>query len=210
MTIALAVGLTAATLCAVLARIKSGRPPGGDFSGAEFYQIWYMLHALRIGLDPYAAGCPLKPPCADAFQYHPLTAGLSVWPLGLLTPGRACVAFVGVSAALLAYALTRDGYTRVPMLLSWPFAVAASNGQWAPLLVAASLLPGLEWLYASKPQLGLALFVSRPSWRAVLLGAEFLAISLLVLPGCPQEWIRSAMHSPYVRRARCAGLGSRR
>ena len=85
------------------------------------------------------------------------------------------------------------------MLLSWPFLVAAGNGQWAPILVAAALLPGLQWLYPVKPQLGLALWLWRPSWRALALSALLIALSLLVRPAWPLHWWPIARASSYVK-----------
>jgi hypothetical protein len=173
--------------------------PAGPWMGADFFQIWAMVRALSAGLSPYAVGCTSIPPCADPNQYYPITAGLAVWPLGMLSPALAATVFAGVSAALLAYAITRHDSYRVPMLLSYPFVIAVISGQWAPLLIAASLTPGTEWLFAAKPQLGVALFVARPRIRVVFLTVAFLAASLLVMPGWPLEWWREAAGSQFVR-----------
>lgn len=193
------VGIAAAVVCALFARLSPDRLPDGQMTGGELFQTWYMARAIRAGLDPYAAGCPIIPPCADGVQYYPLTAGLVVLPLSMLVPAAACIAFVAISAALLTFGILRTGPWRIPMLLSAPFVAAISSGQWAPLLVAASLLPGLEWLYTAKPQLGAALFAWRPSWRAAIAGIVLVGISLAVFPGWPAGWLHAALHSPYVR-----------
>ena len=195
---ACAIGAAAAGVFVLFNTVGKGRPHG-PLLGADFYQIWYMLHALGAGISPYVAGCPTVPPCADHGQYYPITAGIAVSPLGLLSAGTAAIAFVFLSTALLAYAVTRDGAWRVPALLSYPFVVAIISGQWAPLLVAASLTPGMEWLYAAKPQLGAVLFARWPSRRSFLLAGALVAVSLLVMPSWPIEWWRSAADSPYVR-----------
>jgi hypothetical protein len=65
--------------------------------------------------------------------------------------------------------------------------------------MAAALIPGAQWLYAAKPQLGMVLFASRPDARTVLLGSAFFLASLVLDPGWPLEWWRVAAGSPYVR-----------
>lgn len=198
--IALALGVGVASACLFFgAQVALAPNPRGPWMGADFYQIWAMVRALGSGLSPYAVGCTSIPPCADPNQYYPVTAGLAVWPLGALSPVLAAMAFAGLSAALLAYAIVRDGSRHAPLLLSYPFVIAIISGQWAPLLMAASLIPGAEWLYAAKPQLGLALFVTRPRARALLLTIAFLIASLVVMPGWPLEWWHSAVGSRFVR-----------
>ena len=197
---ALVVGVGAAGYCALAGALRQGgqwltlRSTGGDF-----FQTWVMTRAIAAGANPYVVGCPSIPPCADSQQYYPLTAGIAAFPLGFIPAGAATVVFVGLSAGLLAYGIARSGMWTGSMLLSWPFLVAAGNGQWAPILVAAALLPGLQWLYPVKPQLGLALWLWRPSWRALALGGLLVALSLLVRPAWPLHWWPIARASPYVK-----------
>lgn len=195
---AVAVGVAAAGIFVFANTFGKGRP-SGPLLGADFFQVWYMMHALGAGLNPYVAGCPISPPCADTLQYYPLTAGVAIWPLTWLSAGMAATVFVGLSAALLVYAITRDGMWRVPMLLSYPFVVGIFSGQWAPLIIAASLIPGAEWLFAAKPQLGAVLFAARPGRRPLLLGCALVAASLVPMPSWPIAWWHSAAHSPFVR-----------
>lgn len=200
LVMAVVIGVGAAGYCALAGALRQGgewltlRSTGGDF-----FQTWVMTRAIAAGANPYVVGCPSIPPCADSQQYYPLTAGIAAFPLGFIPAGAATVVFVGLSAGLLAYGIARSGMWRGSMLLSWPFLVAAGNGQWAPILVAAALLPGLQWLYPVKPQLGLALWLWRPSWRALALGALLVACSLLVRPAWPLHWWPVARASPYVK-----------
>ena len=198
LAIAVGVGIVGALLNSIAAALRHEHLPGGADTGGDFFQIWYMVRALAAGLDPYVAGCGVEAACADPHQYYPLTAGLAAFPLGIFSPTIASRLFVGISSGLLAYALVRDGWRRMPMLLSRSFFLCALYGQWPALLVAASLLPGLEWLYTAKPQLGLALLASRPTRRALLLCAAFVAISLVVRPTWPLGWLRAASRSPFV------------
>lgn len=196
-SIALFIGLASAALF-VAAQALLAPDPRGPWLGADFFQIWSMLQALRSGASPYAVGCPVTPPCADGQQYYPITAGLSLWPLGYFSPLAAATVFTGISAALLAFGLLRDERHRIALFLSYPFLISVISGQWAPLIMGASLSRGTEWLFTAKPQLGLALFAFRPKLRTALLGGAFLVASLVVMPSWPLEWWRVASNSRYV------------
>ena len=195
----LGVGCAAFTWCAAQAPIHGHAWFDFQRTGGDFYQIWLLARSLLRGVNPYAVGCPVNPPCADGAQYYPATAGVAMLPFAVLPAGLAAALFVGLSAGFLGYAIARTGLWRAPMLLSWPFFVAIGNGQWAPLLIAAALLPGMQWLYAVKPQLGLALWFARPSWRAVVGGLLLVVVSLVLWPAWPLDWLHAALHSPYVR-----------
>jgi hypothetical protein len=98
------------------------------------------------------------------------------------------VVFVGVRA-LLALALSRRAWYPLLLLASGPVVHAVNVGQWSPLVTAGSMLPGLGWLLACKPNIGLSLWLGSPdraTARRLALGvAAALAVSLLVLPGWP-------------------------
>jgi hypothetical protein len=125
--------------------------------------------------------------------FYPLTASVVVLPLAWLPELPATFVFVWVSTALLAYAVTRDGWYRLPMFLSSAFVIAARRGQWSPLLSAAYCLPWLAWVLPAKPNIGLAVFSSLSSERmvriAVFGGSLLLLVSLALLPSWPQEWL---------------------
>ncbi|HEX5409141.1 MAG TPA: hypothetical protein VFW89_05160 [Gemmatimonadaceae bacterium] len=199
-TTGISIGLIAFFICTAEGAFRAG---GHLFNftstSGDFYQLWVMARSLLDRLNPYAVGCPVTPPCADARQYYPLTAGVAILPFGLAPAGFAGALFVGVCAGLLGYAVVHTGMWRAPMLLSWPFIVAVGNGQCAPLLVAAALLPGMRWLYPMKPQLGAALWIWRPSWRAGGLSLLLVALSLVLDPRWPAHWWAVASKSPYVR-----------
>jgi hypothetical protein len=60
--------------------------------------------------------------------------------------------------------------------------MAASLGQWAPLVMAAVLLPGLGFLAVCKPNIGLALAAARPTRAAIYGRAALLVASLAFDP----------------------------
>jgi hypothetical protein len=72
--------------------------------------------------------------------------------------------------------------------------MAAMLGQWGPWLTLAALTPSLGFLFAAKPTLGLACYTYRPNWRAVWTGALLTAVSLVLLPRWPVEWLDN-LHS---------------
>ena len=160
-----------------------------DLLGMDFTFPWRAAQSLLAGENPYRAIQPGGEYPGQTYFYYPLTAALAALPFAGLPPKPAASLFFGLSSGLLAFALSRQGWARLPLFLSAPFFVSAAVAQWAPLMIAAALLPGLEWLLACKPNLGAALFFSRPSWRGLALIAAFLVLSLLVLPTWPWDWL---------------------
>ena len=145
------------------------------------------------GQNPYAAmtGRPGAPPPYDEPFFYPFTSVLAVMPLAAIPMAIACGIFFGLSTALLSFLVTRDGLWRLHMFASAPFVMAATLGQFSPLLMAMAFVPALGFLAAIKPNLGLALFVRRPTWIAVIGGLLFVALSLAVFPTWPFDWLDS-------------------
>jgi hypothetical protein len=102
------------------------------------------------------------------------------------------VIFVSVAGAALGFALTRDGYHRLPALLSAGYLWSASTGQWSPFVTAAALVPSFGWVLLAKPTIGLAAIAYHPSRRTLALCAIVVIVSLLVQPGWPVEWLAAA------------------
>jgi hypothetical protein len=136
---------------------------------------------------------------------YPGTAMIAGMPFALLPQVPALVLFVWLSTALLAYAITADGWYRLPLFLSYSFIVAADAAQWSPLLTAALCIPSLAWVLAVKPSIGLALLAAATSLRTVKLalvgGVVLSVLSLLVFPTWPLYWLRAVrsvttMHAP--------------
>ena len=181
--VALAIGFTAG----LLAFAFHSRP--GD--APDFIYPWTAARSLIAGVNPYGA---LPGGMAAPFQaplLYPLTAALVTVPVAWLSLPLAVAVFMGISALLLTYALSRDSWDSLLLFATAPFLLAIALGQWSPLLTAAALLPACGFLAIAKPNLGIALFVYRPS-RAALIGcATLLALSLLVLPSWPRYWLHS-------------------
>jgi len=158
--------------------------------------VTYLHTAARIFLDggnPYAVIGTAATADAGLGEplYYPFPAVLLLVPLARLTTAAACGVVMGVSAALLAFLITRRDLWRVHVFASASFVMAASLSQLTPLLMAMAFLPAAGFLAAIKPNLGLALFTYRPSRQAVIGSLLVVVISLVLLPTWPRDWLQS-------------------
>lgn len=123
---------------------------------------------------------------------YPATALVALAPVSMLPEALAASAFIGIGLGLCAFALTATAWWPLIVLVSWPALLACRTAQWAPLLTAAALIPGLGWLLACKPNVGIALAVQRLDRRwwvwTVAGGAVVLLVSLLLRPDWPMMW----------------------
>ncbi|MFL5575712.1 MAG: hypothetical protein ACJ79S_07090, partial [Gemmatimonadaceae bacterium] len=170
-----------------------------DKVAGDFTTAWRAALALLQGQDPFQVIRPSAYPF-DYPMYYPLPAAFVGFPFATLRPAFAGALFFGGSSALLGYVATRESYARLPLFLSVPYLFAAHGTQWAPLIMAVAMLPGpwQGWLVA-KPNLGLALWLWRPTWKGVLGGALILAASIALLPSWPLDWLHNARSSPFAR-----------
>jgi hypothetical protein len=169
------------------------RRPG---SGGDYFFVWSAARSLFAGQNPYhVIAVGPENPGNDVFLY-PLPALLIIAPVAWLPLAASGAAFLGISSALLAFALTRDGYRRLPIFMSAPFVMAVSLGQWSPLITAAALECNLGFVFAGKPNLGLPAWIYRPNVKAVVLGLIIILVSLLVLPSWPLDWYRNISARP--------------
>ena len=146
---------------------------------------------LVHGQDPYVVLDKVNPEAHAPFDlplYYPLPALLVIAPLTPLSPHAAGAVFFGISAALLAWFVTRRELWRLHLFASAPFVIAATVGQFAPLMMLVALVPGAGALAAFKPNIGAALLAYRPSRAAVASCIVVGAVSLAVLPRWPLEW----------------------
>lgn len=172
----------------VLAWALAARP---GFLG-DHLAWWFGARVLLAGGNPYAT-LPSGPPyhIADPL-FYPLTALVAAVPFTPFPLALSHALFVALGSALLGWGLAPRGWLHLALvLLSFPFLMAANLGQWSPYIAAAALTPALGWLVACKPNLGLAAMAWRPSWAMIAGGAAFAALTLLVMPSWPLEWLAS-------------------
>lgn len=162
----------------------------------DFWQPWFGATAALAGLDPYQLVGPGREYPHEFRFLYPLTASVAVLPFSFLPFQFAIALFTGGSAALLAFALTRDGhYYPLMTFLSVPFVSAAWAGQWSILLSAAFLLPWLAWGWVCKPTIGLAMLAARcrrQDLHIAAIGALILvSVGTLLVPKWPGEWVEN-------------------
>src|SRR5215510_5620658 len=105
---ALAIGVTAAMLSALLLPLSHG---------ADFAQFRFHTRKWLSGGDAYSGGFPVMRATRVIPEpfFYPFPTLLAVAPFALLPLGVAVSAFVGISAALLAYAVISRCPERLPL-----------------------------------------------------------------------------------------------
>lgn len=159
--------------------------------------IWVGARAMLHGQSPY-------PAALEAFHagelvaplYYPATATALTAPLALLSPRLSGALWSGCGVALLTYVLTRHGWWGLAALASAPVLGAMLLGQWSPWLTAAAALPSLAFVWAAKPNIGLAMFAGWPSRRAAIGAALLVLVSLAIAPTWPREWVATIGGTP--------------
>ena len=149
---------------------------------ADFRWALHLAHRLLARQNPYDT--PL--------EQYPLTAGLFALPFVRLRPELAAALFWGISSALLAFGLTRVGYTRLLIFLAYPYWAGVLTVQWSPIIAASAFFPLLLPVTMAKPQVGLPVFLTRLSRRGLWACVLVALLSLAVMPRWPWLWLRQA------------------
>lgn len=193
--VALIIGLVAASLHYF--------KPGGSGGLSDFSTLWYGSSFLVKGLNPYSMIGPHRVIDLPSPVFYPAPALVAVLPLTVFSVEHAGVVFVFISAALLAYGATREGWYLLPLFPSVPFLTSARLGQWSMLMTAALYVPWIAALGICKPQASipvLAASTERKTWLAAALGGGLLlAVSFILMPAWPAEWMKLLRSSDYFR-----------
>jgi hypothetical protein len=163
--------------------------------GGDFRVVWVAARSILHGADPYGfSATGTVPDLAQRF-FYPLPAALFGVPFAWLAPAIAAVCFAAASATFLMFAMTRDGFARVPFVLGIPFILASKISQTTPLITALALTPALAGLSLLKPNLGAA-FLAR-SWRpgAVLACGALCVAAFIAFPDWPALWLATVRSS---------------
>jgi hypothetical protein len=147
---------------------------------ADFRWALHLARRLLARQNPYDT----------SYEQYPLTAGLLALPFVRLQPELAAGLFWGISSSLLAFGLTRHGYTRLLIFLAYPYWAGILTVQWSPLIAASAFFPLLLPTTLAKPQVGLPVFLTRLSRRGVLACAVLVLASLAAMPSWPLLWLR--------------------
>jgi hypothetical protein len=168
---------------------------------SDFDPIVVGARQILAGRTPYTA-TPLPGLTWPIFYPAPtLVFGLlfSALPVSWAHP-----IFVGLASGFAAWGLSRDSDARLMGFATWPFALSAILGQWAPALLAAATIPALGWIAILKPNLGLALAIAyghtwiRGSARRINIAAIALLVtmSFVLRPTWISEWL-TLMRTPH-------------
>lgn len=163
----------------------------------DLQQLIVSAQALSSGADPYGV---VGPGLAYDWPWrllYPLPGVVVALPFSSasLSFGMGAMAFVFVGATAFVYALTREGWFRLPMLFSVPALWAFWWAQWSPILAAATVLPWLGFVYAAKPTIGAALFVYRPDRRALVGAVALVVLSFIFYPPWLTAWMSAVRGS---------------
>jgi len=179
-----AIGISSGVLCwAIMRHLGLG--------ACDFNYALREAGELLAGRDPYTI--------FQRTPSYPLPAAIVGLAFVWVKPEIAAGLFFGASSALLAFGLTRQGYTRLLVFLAYPYWAAMITVQWAPLIMASALLPWLLPVTTAKPQLGAVVVLTYPTRRGLLGCVLLLAASLILMPNWPLRWLGGvSQHTHYV------------
>jgi hypothetical protein len=179
-TVSAVVGLASGMFCWLL--LKHLHQNAGDFRWAL-----HLAERLVARQNPYDT--PL--------EQYPLLAAFPALPLLRMTPEVAAGMFYGISSAVLAFGLTREGYGRLRVFLAFPYWAGLLTAQWTAIITASAFFPMLLPATMMKPQIGLPVFLTRLSRRGLLACIFVAALSFAVLPQWPLLWLRQTHYYQY-------------
>ena len=170
---------------------------------SDFDQVWAGARALWEGKDPYVVVGPGREFGWSWPLYYPFPALVVASPLGLVPVLVARAIFAGVSSGLLAWAVTRAGWSRLPIFISVSFLITIELGQWSALYAAAFFLPALGVIGIAKPNFAIPLVAGAHRPRTVtwlLAGAVvLLVISQILQPGWHEAWLANVRAAPHFK-----------
>jgi hypothetical protein len=167
---------------------------------SDFTPLWRAARLMIAGANPYELMGPGAAVHSQYPMYYPATAFVAALPFAAIPSFHlASTAFVFVSALLLAWGVTRDGWHRLPMFPSIAYLTCASLGQWSIIMTAAVYLPVIAAIASIKPQSSIPVLASstdRRHWIAAVAGsAVVLLASFVLLPSWPADWMSQVRKS---------------
>ena len=165
-----------------------------DNSGwSDFAPLWQAARLMLEGRNPYELIGPGNVVVSAYPMYYPATAFVAAAPFAWIPSMQAAsTAFVFVSALLLAYGATADGWHRLPMFPSIAYFHSVFLGQWSILFTAALYLPVVAAIAVVKPQSAVPVVGSATDSRtykaALIGGAAIVVVSLVLMPSWPVDW----------------------
>jgi hypothetical protein len=160
---------------------------------------WFLMRRLHQDAADFRWALHLadqvlarKNPYDTPLEQYPLTAAIFALPFVRMRPEIAAGFFWGVSSFLLAFGLTRSGYTRLLVFLAYPYWAGLLAVQWSPVIAASAFFPLLLPVTLAKPQVGLPILLTRISRHGLVACGVVAAASLAIMPTWPRLWLRQA------------------
>lgn len=147
--------------------------------GAADFQ-WAMHGAQRLLARQNPYDTPL--------EQYPVTAMLFAIPFVRVVQDVAAGIFFGLSSGLLAWGITREGFSRLWVFLAYPYWAGILTAQWSPLILASAFLPLLLPATLAKPQIGLPVALTRLTKTGAAACIVWGLLSLVFLPRWPWLW----------------------
>jgi hypothetical protein len=158
---------------------------------------WFLMRHFHQGAGDFRWALHLaqnllarRNPYDTPLEQYPLTAAFFALPFVRLWPELAAALFWGISSSLLAFGLSRHGYSRLLIFLAYPYWVGMLFVQWSPIIAAGAFFPLLFPVTIAKPQVGLPVFLTRLSRRGLWACAVVVLASLVLMPNWPWAWLR--------------------
>jgi hypothetical protein len=185
-----------AAVAAILVFALGRRHP--QLLALDFTWHWRAAREVLAGDNPYGVIKDTGPYPFSSGYYYPLPAAVVALPVAWMSAAMAHVTSVAIWSFVLVFAVTHDGWYRLPMFLSAGFFWAVVSGQIAPLLTAGCLLPAFQVFAFAKPNVGLAIFAYRPSWWTIIGGVVGSVIAFIFLPTWISDWRGALRDDPGV------------
>jgi hypothetical protein len=176
-------------------------------NGSDHVILQRAAQLFLAGADPYRITDGQLPPLWWRF-YYPLPTVVLGIPFMQLSPEACAIAFVVCSSWVLGFVSSRDGFARLPMILSVPFLAAAQFAQTGPLILALALVPVARGLSMLKPNIGVAIFAWQPAWRDVVTAAVVYGVSVAIWPDWPRRWLLTVQTQPPHHSPALIGVGA--
>jgi hypothetical protein len=189
------IAIAAAVLAALLLYAVTIRHP--SVVALDYTWHWRAAVALLNGENPYRVIQPTGHYPYSSGYYYPLPAAFLAVPFTMLKPNVAAAIGVGLATFVFALAVTRDSIGRWPVLLSGPMFGAVVTGQVAvPLIAAGFIWPATQLFAITKPNLGLAIGVARPTKWSIVGGAVGATVAFLLVPTWVAGWVAVVRGQP--------------
>jgi hypothetical protein len=157
---------------------------------------WFLLAHFRQGAGDFrwaieAAQYLLagRNPYSDPLQLYPLPAALFGLLFVRIPAEIAGGVFYGIGSALLAFGLTRQGYSRLLIFFAYPYWAGLLAAQWGPLLMASAFFPLLLPATLAKPQTGIPVALTHLTRRGLIACVLVALITFARMPNWFWLWI---------------------